>query len=139
MMFKPIPVVTALLLVAGPAQACTFTYERGYSPREIRENPGMRTVTGTFRFIQNPETGFVATDSEGYFLGRIDGPRGRSWRTTQLPITEIAVECAAYIAPTGSGWTGTFWISRERQRGGRHFLMLFESAPAREAAPAPRR
>lgn len=135
-MVRAILIATALLLTAAPAHACSFSWERGYSPREIRENPGMRTVTGTFRFIQNPENGQVMTDSEGFFLGRIDGPRGRSWRTTQLPITEIAIECAAYVAPTGNGWTGTFWISRERQRGGRHFLMLFEPAPAREAAPA---
>lgn len=120
------------------AEACSFSWERGYSPREIRENPGMRTVTGTFRFIQNPENGQVMTDSEGYFLGQIDGPRGRTWRTTQLPITEIAIECAAYVAPTSNGATGTFWISRERQHG-RYFLMLWEVTPVRNAMPTPTR
>jgi hypothetical protein len=134
MMFKKIVVATALL-AAAPAQACTFTWERGYSPREIRANPEMRTVTGTFRFIQNPTNGHIVTDSEGYAFGRISAP-GRHWDTVQLPLNEISIECGAYTAPTGNDATGTFWISRERQRG-RYLLMLWEFAPARETAPAP--
>lgn len=138
MMLKKILAVTAPLLAAAPAQACTFSWQRGYSPAEIRENPGMRTVTGTFRFIQNPENGHIVTDSEGYAFGRIDGARGRTWRTVQLPLSEISIECGAYTAPTGNGATGTFWISRERQHG-RYLLMLWEFAPARNAAPTPGR
>ena len=43
-----------LTLLPVTAKACTFTWERGYSPAEIMANPEMRTVTGSFRFIQNP-------------------------------------------------------------------------------------
>lgn len=135
MMFRTTLVSGALLLSAAPAQACTFTWERGYSPAEIRANPEMRTVTGTFRFIQNPANGHIVTDSEGYAFGRITA-RGRHWDTVQLPLSEISIECGAYTAPTGNGATGTFWISRERQRG-RYLLMLWEFAPARETTPAP--
>jgi hypothetical protein len=136
MTFGKILIPCALLLSAAPAQACTFSWERGYSPAEIRANPEMRTVTGTFRFIQNPANDHIVTDSEGYAFGRITA-RGRHWDTVQLPLSEISIECGAYTAPTGNGATGTFWISRERQRG-RYLLMLWEFAPAREAAPAPR-
>ena len=135
MMFGKVVMPGALLLSALPAQACTFTWERGYSPAEIRANPEMRTVTGTFRFIQNPDNGHIVTDSEGYAFGRITAP-GRHWDTVQLPLYEISIECGAYTAPTGNGATGTFWISRARQRG-RYLLMLWEFAPAPEAAPAP--
>ena len=134
MMFRKILISGALLLSATPAAACTFTWERGYSPREIRANPEMRTVTGTFRFIQNPANDHIVTDSEGYAFGRITAP-GRHWDTVQLPLSEISIECGAYTAPTGNGATGTFWISRER-RHGRYFLMLWEFTPAREAAAA---
>jgi len=133
-MFGKVLVVTALL-AATPTQACTFSWERGYSPADIRSNPEMRTVTGTFRFIQNPANDHIVTDSEGYAFGRITA-RGRHWDTVQLPLSEISIECGAYTAPTGNGATGTFWISREPQRG-RYLLMLWEFAPARGAAPAP--
>ena len=135
MMFGKILIPGALLLSATPALACTFTWERGYSPAEIRANPEMRTVTGTFRFIQNPDNGHIVTDSEDYAFGRITAP-GRHWDTVQLPLNELSIECGAYTAPTGNGATGTFWISRARQRG-RYLLMLWEFAPAPETARAP--
>jgi len=130
-----VAVASFLALVPVTARACTFSWGRGYSPAEIRANPEMRTVTGTFRFIQNPANDHIVTDSEGYAFGRITA-RGRRWDTVQLPLSEISIECGAYTAPTGNGATGTFWISRERQRG-RYLLMLWEYAPPREAAPAP--
>ncbi len=137
-MFKSTLIVAALLLSAAPATACSFSWARGHSPAEIRDNPGMRVVTGTFRFIQNPENGHIVTNARGYAFGRIDAARGRPryWNTIQFPLSEIAIECGAYTAPTGNGATGTFWISRERRRG-RYQLLLWEPAPFREPAPAP--
>jgi hypothetical protein len=139
MMVKSIPIIAALLLSAAPAEACSFSWRRGNSPAEIRENPALRTVSGTFRFIQNPENGHIVTDARGYAYGRIDSTRGRPryWNTVQLPLYEISIECGAYTAPTGNGATGTFWISRQR-RNGRYRLMLWEPAPIRDpAAPRP--
>lgn len=107
------------------AEACSFNWERGQSPAEIRANPDMRRVSGTFRFIEGRGgNGEVATDARGWLYGRIEGD-GRIWNTVQFPLYEIAIECGAYLAPTANGATGTFWIARDRT-GGRYRLMLWE-------------
>jgi hypothetical protein len=124
-MLRQTLVAAALLVSAAPAEACSFRWARGHSPAEIRENPAMQAVTGTFRFILNPENGQFVTDRRGYVYGRIDAARGRYYDTVQLPLYEIALECGAYTAPTRNVATGTFWISRERRRG-RYMLMLWE-------------
>jgi hypothetical protein len=136
-MVKPIPIVAALLLSAAPAQACSFSWARGNSPGEIRANPALQMVRGTFRFIQDPENGHIVTDARGWALGRIESARGRYWNTVQVPLNEFAIECGAYTAPTANEATGTFWISRER-RNRRYRLMLWEGRyPPREPATAP--
>ena len=139
-MLKSIPVIAALLLSAAPAEACSFSWGRGNSPAEIRENPALRQVRGTFNFILRQDwSGHIATDANGWAYGRIVSERGRPlyWNTVQFPLSELAIECGAYTAPTGNGATGTFWITRER-RNGRYRLMLWEPAPFREpAAPSP--
>ena len=136
-MFRGVVVAAALLLSAAPAQACSFSWGRGNSPAEIRENPALQIVRGTFRFIQDPATGHIVTDARGWALGRIDSGRGRYWNTVQVPLNEFAIECGAYTAPTGNDATGTFWISRER-RNRRYRLMLWEGRyPPRDTAPAP--
>lgn len=139
-MLRTILIVAALLLSATPAEACSFSWRRGNSPAEIRDNPALQVVRGTFRFEQNPENGHIVTDARGWAYGRITSARGRRyWDTIQAPLNELSIECGAYIAPTGNEATGTFWIARER-RNRRYRLMMWEGqylrhAPA--AAPAP--
>lgn len=128
-----------LMLQPMVAEACSFSWRRGYSPAEIRENPALREVTGTFRFMQDPVTGHIVTDARGWAYGRIDSARGRYWNTVQVPLDQISIDCGAYTAPTGNDATGTFWISRER-RNRRYRLMLWEGRyppPAAATAPAP--
>lgn len=129
-----------LALQPMAAAACSFSWRRGHSPEEIRENPALREVRGTFNFIMAQDgSGHIATDARGWAYGRIDAERGRPryWNTVQFPLSEIAIECGAYTAPTGNGATGIFWISRER-RNRRYQLMMWEPAPPREAAaPSP--
>ncbi|HTU12927.1 MAG TPA: hypothetical protein VMG08_18705 [Allosphingosinicella sp.] len=121
-----------LALQPATAGACSFSWRRGNSPDEIRANPNMRPVRGTFHFIQpRGENSPIAANAEGWLYGRIDGARGRYWNTIQSPMYEIAVECGAYTAPTGNGTTGIFWISRAR-RDRRYRVMLWEPAPVRE-------
>jgi hypothetical protein len=141
MMIRSILIIATLLLPAAPTAACSFGWRRGHSPAEIRESPALREVRGTFNFvIKQDGSGHIATDARGWAYGRIDAERGRPpyWNTVQFPLSEIAIECGAYTAPTGNGATGTFWISRER-RNRRHQLMMWEPAPARDpvAAPSP--
>ena len=126
----------SLAFLPMTAEACTFTWERGYSPREIRENSELLVVTGTFRFVQDPATGRLVTDSRGWPYGRIESPRGQHWNTVQLPLYEISIECGAYTAPTGNDATGTFWIARERENG-RHWLLMWE--PRYPPSPPPAR
>lgn len=108
------------------AHACSFSWRRGHSPTEIRANPNLRQITGTFYFVGNDgRIGEAGTNARGWRFGRILTDRGGGVRTIQAPLQEIAIECGAYLAPTANGVTGTFWISRE-PRGGRYLLMLFE-------------
>ena len=131
-----------LLMAAGwqaaPASACSFSWARGNSPAEIRENPALQQVRGTFRFEQDPATGRLILDARGMALGRIDSGRARYWNTYQFPPTEIAVECGAYLGPPGNDATGTFWISRDRQNR-RYRLMMWapDPRPAEAAAARP--
>jgi hypothetical protein len=122
-------IAAGLAVQAAPAEACTFSWARGQSPREIRENPDMRRVSGTFRFIEGQgANGHDRRLARSWVLGRIDSPNGRYWNTIQWPLNEFAIECGAYLAPTANGATGTFWISRDRT-GGRYRLMLWEYGP----------
>jgi hypothetical protein len=131
-----VALAAGLALQAAPAEACSFSWSRGQSPAEIRENPDLRRVSGTFRFIQGRGgNGEVATNARGWLYGRIDSERGRYWNTIQFPMYEIAIECGAYLPPTGNGATGTFWISRERT-GGRYRLMLWEGRYVPSDPPA---
>ena len=125
----------AALLVLQPlaAEGCSFSWARGHSPAEIRANPNMRQVQGTFRFVQDPANGHIVTNAQGWAYGRIEGARGRYWNTIQTPMSEISIECGAYTAPTGNDATGTFWISRAR-RDRRYRVMLWEPAPIPGAA-----
>lgn len=132
--------VIAGLLALQPlaAEACSFSWQRGHSPAEIRANPDMRQVRGTFHFIEVPGgNGRIAANAQGWLYGRIDVAGGHRWDTIQAPMHEISIECGSYIAPTANGLTGRFWISRER-RNGRYRLMLWAPDPVREAA-VPRR
>ena len=115
-----------LALQPMAADACTFSWRRGQSPAEIRDNPDLRRVDGTFRFIEG-QGGSVHDRrlARSWVLGRIDSPNGRYWNTIQWPLNEFAIECGAYLAPTANGATGTFWIARDRT-GGRYRLMLWE-------------
>lgn len=136
----PLLLGAAFALQPVAAAACSFSWARGNSPAEIRENPALRQVRGTFNFVMAQDgSGHAATDAHGWAFGRIVSERGRPryWNTVQFPLNGFAIECGAYTAPTGNGATGTFWITRER-RNGRYRLMLWEPASFRDpAAPDP--
>jgi len=115
-----------LALQPAAAEACSFSWTPGNAPAEIRANPDLRRVSGTFRFIQaRAGSDEVATNARGELYGRIESGDGRIWNTVQMPLYELAIECGAYLAPTANGATGSFWIARDRT-GGRYRLRLWE-------------
>jgi hypothetical protein len=122
----------ALAAVAAPgaAEACTFSWKRGFSPEEIKRRPDVREVKGTWRMSALEGERF--TDDEGQewvrggrFTGRIETTRGTRWSTWHRP-PDMTTTCyiGSYFKPEADA-KGTFWIAR-RKVGGRFEILLWE-------------
>lgn len=138
--------VTIALAALAPqmASACSWSYEDGYSPNDIKERTDVVRVRGTYRVegIDGTPTGGVSEDgqplyNDGVLLGQIERGTGR-WPTFIHLLPEWAHDC-------GMGWnrpwtdaTGTFWLERDRARH-RWWIIWWEGEylPAPEQPPLP--
>lgn len=117
-----------------PVSACTFQWQKGWSPEEIKQRDDIRRVIGTFE-VQDI-TGSADEDGglyEGTIYGRLETLRGTGWDTWQ-DYHRISVDCGANVKPLGYA-KGTFWITRKK-KDGRYQLLLWEGEylPAKDAA-----
>lgn len=120
------------LLAPQAGQACSFSYSKGKSPREIPLRADVFEVRGEFRFVDGrtgeeiPEgTGEVQFEpGTGDLLGRIVRKNGKVTLTRQY-YSEFSVECQAYLAPLSAG-SGRFWLEKQRGKDGRYRILLWK-------------
>lgn len=120
------------LLVPHGAEACTFTYAKGSSPREIPRRADVFEVRGEFRFVDG-RTGEAIPDGAseiwpepgtGQLLGRIVRKNGKVMLTRQF-YSEFSVDCQAYLAPLSAG-KGRFWLEKRRGKDGRYRILMWK-------------
>lgn len=131
----------ALVTLTMPtlAEACSTSWARGWSPREIKRRADVRMVKGTWHM--EALEGRRETDAEGQewvidgrFIGRIETPRGWAWATWHEAPDEITTCFATmYFKPTGDA-KGTFWIARSKVEG-RYRILLWEGEYLPQSAP----
>lgn len=120
----------AALLVPQSAQACSWSYERGYSPEEVKRRTDVIAVRATFRF----------EDLRGE---RVVDPDGREWvsdpevagvvergamhlETIHTPATTFPDSTCMFPARgPGADARGTFWIE-QRPEHGRYRILHWE-------------
>ncbi len=127
------PVIASSVLLSPTASlACSFSWNPGHSPEEIRERSDLRKVRGRFELIDMEgsadENGELY---EGRIFGRLITARGTGWATWQH-FHRVSLDCGAYRKPLGDA-QGTFYISR-RKVDGRYEILLWDGAylPANE-------
>lgn len=124
----------ALAVLAAPeaVQACSFSWSKGYSPRDIPRRADVFEVRGEFRFVDGrtgedipkgvtevwPEPG------TGELLGRIVRKNGKVTLTRQY-YSEFSVECQAYLAPLSAG-SGRYWLEKRRGKDGRYRILMWK-------------
>lgn len=135
MRFGPLAVATCLAVLVGqpPAYGCSFSWQPGYSPEEIKVREDVRMVRGVFRvgdaFGQVDDEGGLVS---GTISGRLETRRGTGWDTTQY-YDQLSVECGAYHKPTADA-RGVFWIERQR-KDGRYAILLWEGEYLQNTKP----
>ena len=121
-----------LASAATPAFACSWSYERGRSPDEIKEagRNDVRRIEGTFHFEQMHGEPILEGEMAGGFrnpevVGYIERGTGR-WETIHFPSRSFEDGSCLFPAtgPEGDA-SGTFWISRRRE-GGRFRILAWE-------------
>lgn len=120
----------ATLTMPTLAEACSASWARGWSPREIKRRADVREVKGTWRM--EALDGRHVTDADGQewvvggrFIGRIEAPRGWGWATWHEPPDETTTcSIGMYFKPTADA-KGTFWIARSKVDG-RYRILLWE-------------
>ena len=116
-----------LAAVPEPAQACSFSWGPGNSPREIKQRADVRRLKGTFRVIDIQGT----VDEEGALdrgtiTGRIETKRNRIFNTVHQ-YDQFIMMCGADRRPASDG-TGTYWIKR-KPKDGKYEILLWEGVP----------
>lgn len=120
--------LAGLALAAQPAQACSFAWKPGYSPREIPLRDDVQRVRGDFVFTDAVTGQEVSNDSE--FNLKDDEAFGVIKRKGRKPLlvrvhySETLMTCGAYTGPTANG-KGTFWLERRRDKDGRYRILLW--------------
>jgi len=125
-------VLLALAAIAAPlpAEACSASWQRGWSPKEIKRRADVRMVKGTWHM--EALEGRRVTDAEGQewvmdgrFTGRIETARGWVWATWhEAPDERTTCFVGMYFKPTADA-KGTFWIARSKVDG-RYRILLWE-------------
>lgn len=122
----------AVLAAPPAAHACSFSWVKGSSPRDIPRRADVFAVRGEFKFVDG-RTGEAMPEgvselwpepNGGELLGRIVRKGGKIMLTRQY-YSEFSVECAAYLAPLSAG-TGRFWLEKRRGRDGRYRLLMWK-------------
>lgn len=133
-MIRRAALLLALAAVAAPlpAEACSFRWTKGSSPRDIPRRADVFDVRGAFRFVDG-RTGEEIPDgageipfepASGDLLGRIVRKNGKVTLTRQY-YSEASVECQAYLAPLFAE-TGRFWLEKRRGKDGRYRLLMWK-------------
>lgn len=120
------------LLVPQGAEACSFAYLKGFSPRDIPRRADVFEVRGEFRFVDGKTgeeippgvTEIWPEPATGDLLGRIVRKNGKVMLTRQY-YSEVSVECQAYLAPLSAG-TGRFWLEKRRGKDGRYQILMWK-------------
>lgn len=121
---------------ADPANACSFSWGKGYSPKQIPRRLDVWKVKGHFTPV-DAKTGadlgvgdeFYLTEDTGEMLGRIDRKHHKPVLTKQYYLEDWMIDCGMLKVPQ---WpeSGTFWLEKKRDRQGRYRVLLWE--PAKE-------
>ena len=121
-------VLAGIVMPVQSAWACSFTWNPGYSPKEIPWRDDVRMVKGKFFFVDAktgadvpPNTEFYL--DEGDMLGRIER-KGRKPILTKTFYHELMIDCGAYLGPTGNV-EGKFWLEQEHDKQGRYLLLMW--------------
>lgn len=117
------------LATAAPAQACSFRWEEGYSPKDIPHRDDVVVVKGNFFFVDAATGVDVPPEAQlnldqGEALGRIER-KGRKPILTRMYYNDIMLECGAYLGPPGDV-SGKFWIELKRDKQGRQRLLMWK-------------
>lgn len=120
------------LLVPQAGHACSFSWAKGHSPREIPRRGDVFEVRGEFRFVDGrtgedfPEgaSEIPFEPSTGDLLGRIVRKNGKVMLTRQF-YSEFSVECQAYLAPLAAT-NGRFWLEKRRGKDGRYRILMWK-------------
>ena len=122
--------LAGLAMSAQPAQACSFSWKPGYSPREIPLRDDVLRIKGDFVFIDAvtgeevpPNTPFNLQDGDAFGVIK---RKGRKPVQTRMAYNDILIHCGAYAGPNGNV-SGTFWVKRRRDKQGRYRLLLWKS------------
>lgn len=122
----------AVLAAPGAAQACSFRWDKGFSPRDIPRRADVFEVRGNYRFVDGrtgeeiPEgAGEIPFEpASGELLGRIVRKNGKVMLTRQY-YSEFSVDCQAYLAPLSAG-TGRYWLEKKRGKDGRYRILMWK-------------
>lgn len=126
-------------LGAQPAHACSFSWNKGYSPKEIPHRADVWKVKGDFTLI-DAKTGDVPqgdeinlTEDGRELLGRITRKGHKPIETRQYFYEEWMIDCGMGLTPQ-QPTSGTFWLKRQRDKSGRYRLMMWRPS---EEKPGP--
>jgi hypothetical protein len=133
----------AALATPLPAEACSASWKRGWSPKEIKRRADVREVEGTWRLSELQGQRYTDGDGQewvidGRFTGRIETARGWVWETWHEPPDErTTCYVGRYFKPVADA-KGRFWITRSKVDG-RYRILLWEGEylPSPGAAPKP--
>lgn len=124
---------------ANPANACSFSWAKGYSPKQIPRRLDVWKVKGDFTPI-DAKTGadlavgddFHLVEETGEMLGRIDRKHHKPVLTKQYYLEEWMIDCGMLKTPQWPA-IGTFWLEKKRDRQGRYRMLLWEPAKEKES------
>lgn len=122
----------AVLAAPPAAHACSFSWVKGSSPRDIPRRADVFEVRGEFRFVDGRSgedipkgvTEFWPEPDTGDVLGQIVRKDGKIMLTRQY-YNEASVECQAYLAPLSPG-SGRFWLEKRRGKDGRYRILMWK-------------
>jgi hypothetical protein len=120
----------AMLFLSQPAVACSWSYERGTSPEEVRQRSDVTAIRATFRFEElRGERGLNSEGEEVVYNPEVVGvvERGATHlETIHYPGRQFE-DMTCLFPGTGpvADARGTFWIAT-RPEHGRYRILYWE-------------